>query len=68
MALSQAELMQDIQAEIGESSAESVNITGYLTDCESCETMEELKMHLLDAQAAALSILGNIQDQIARLI
>lgn len=67
MTLTPAELMEDIQAEIGESSAESVDLTAYLTDVESCETMEDLEQNLLTAKQAAETILVNIKDQIARL-
>lgn len=67
MALSQKELMEDIQAEIGEASSESVDLTANLTDAESCETMEDLKANLLEARKAAQTIISQINDQLARL-
>jgi uncharacterized phage infection (PIP) family protein YhgE len=67
MALSQQELMEDIQAEIGEASSESVDLTANLTDVESCETMEDLKANLLEARKAAQTIISQINDQLARL-
>lgn len=67
MALSQQELIEDIQAEIGEASSESVDLTANLTDVESCETMEDLKANLLEARKAAQTIISQINDQLARL-
>lgn len=65
--LTKAELITDIQAEIGESSAESVDLTGHLTSAESCETHEDLLQNLLEAKQAAEAILSNINDQLSRL-
>ena len=67
MSLTQAELMEDIQAEIGEASSEAVDLIGNLTDVESCETMEDLKANLLEARKAAQTIISQINDQLARL-
>lgn len=67
MALSQQELIEDIQAEIGEASTESVDLTANLSDAESCETMEDLKANLLEARKAAQTIISQINDQLARL-
>ena len=61
------EQIEEIQAEIGESSAESVDLTAHLTSAESCETLEDLKQNLLEARNTALSILSNINDQINRM-
>lgn len=62
-----AELVEDIQAEIGESSAESVDLTTYLSDAESCETLEDLRENLKAAEIAARVILDNVRDQLARI-
>ena len=65
--LTKQELITDIQAEIGEASAESVDLTDYLTSVESCETAETMKGHLLEAKQAAESILNMINDSLGRL-
>lgn len=62
-----AELVEDIQAEIGESSAESVDLTAYLSDAESCETLLDVRENLKAAEMAAQAILDNIRDQLARI-
>lgn len=62
-----AELVEDIQAEIGESSAESVDLTAYLSDAESCETLEDLRENLKAAEIAARVILDDVRDQLARI-
>jgi len=67
MTLTNAELMEDIQAEIGESSSESVDLTAYLSDAESCETAVDLLENLLAAKLSAETILSNVKDQIARI-
>lgn len=67
MALSQQELIEDIQAEIGEASSEAMDLIGHLTDAESCETMEDLKQNLLEARKTAQTILQHINDELARL-
>lgn len=67
MTLTNAELMEDIQAEIGESSSESVDLTAYLSDAESCETADDLLANLLAAKQSAETILSNVKDQIARI-
>jgi hypothetical protein len=61
------ELIEDIQAEIGESSLESVDLTSNLSDAESCETAFDLLENLEYAKSAAESILSNINDQLARI-
>lgn len=61
------ELVEDIQAEIGESSSESVDLTAYLSDAESCETLEDLRENLKAAEIAAQVILDNVRDQLARI-
>lgn len=65
--LTKAELIEDIQAEIGESSSESVDLTTYLSDAESCETEEDIKANLEAAREACKAILSNINDQLGRL-
>lgn len=67
MALTQQELIEDVQAEIGEASSEAMNLIGHLTDAESCETMEDLKANLLEARKAAETVLMHINDELARL-
>lgn len=67
MALSQQELMEDVQAVIGEASSEAMDLIGNLTDVESCETMQDLKANLLEARQAAQTIIQHINDQLARL-
>lgn len=67
MTLTNAELIEDIQAEIGESSSEAMELIGHLTSAESCETAEDLRQNLLEARQAAKVILSNINDQLARL-
>jgi len=61
------ELIDDIQAEIGECSSESMDLTGHLTSAESCETLEDLKQNILEAKGVALLILSNLNDQLSRL-
>jgi hypothetical protein len=67
MKLTDAELIEDIQAEIGEASSESVDLTAYLSDAESCETLEDVKANLEAAKHAAKAILAQINDQLARI-
>jgi uncharacterized protein YjgD (DUF1641 family) len=67
MKLTAAELMEDIQAEIGESSAEAADLMQYLTDAESCETPVDLFENLTNAKATAEAILSNIKEQLARI-
>lgn len=67
MALTTAELIEDIQAEIGESSSASVDLTGHLTSAESCETLEDLKQNILEAKGAVLLILSGLNDQLSRI-
>lgn len=65
--MTQKELMEDVQAEIGEASSEAMDLIGNLTDVESCETMQDLKANLLEARQAAQTIIQHINDQLARL-
>lgn len=65
--LTKAELITDIQAEIGEASAESVDLTDYLSVVESCDDERMVKGHLLEAKQAAESILNMINDSLGRL-
>lgn len=65
--LTNAELIADIQAEIGETSSESVELTGHLTSAESCETLDDLKFHLLLAKQSALTILTHLNDELDRI-
>jgi hypothetical protein len=65
--MTQNELMEDIQAEIGEASSGAMDLIGHLTDAESCETMEDLKQNLLEARKTAQTIIQHINDQLARL-
>lgn len=61
------ELVEDIQAEIGEASSESVDLTAYLSDAESCETLQDLRENLKAAEIAAQVILDNVRDQLCRI-
>lgn len=65
--LTKQELIEDIQAEIGEVSSESVDLTGYLSDAESCETLEDVKANLEAAREAAKVILSHINDELSRI-
>lgn len=65
--LTRAELLQDIQAETGEISSEAMDLIGHLTSAESCETLEDLRIYLLEARHYAACIIANINDQIARI-
>jgi len=65
--LTNAELLNDIQAEIGESSSECVELLGDLTSVESCDTLLDLRISLLKAKLAAMTIIQNINDQLARM-
>lgn len=65
--LTKAELTEDIQSEIGESSAESIDLTAYLSDAESCETLEDVQANLMAARYVAQAILSQINDQLARI-
>jgi hypothetical protein len=65
--MTQNELMEDVQAEIGEASSEAMDLIANLTDVESCETMQDLKANLLEARQAAQTIIQHINDQLARL-
>ena len=67
MALTAHEELADIQAEIGESSADSLNLIGHLTSAESCDRKEDLIQHLLEARYQAEMILANLIDQLSRL-
>ena len=67
MALTTQELIEDIQAEIGESSSAAVDLIGHLTSAESCETLEDLKQNILEAKGVALLILSNLNDQLRRM-
>lgn len=65
--LTTSELISSIQDEIGESSAEAMDLIGHLTSAESCETLDDLRQHLAEARLTALAILQNIHDQQSRL-
>ena len=65
--LTTAELITDIQGEVGECSSVSLELIGHLTSAESCETAEELKENILEAKGIALLILSNLNDQLSRL-
>lgn len=62
-----AELITDIQAELGESSSSTIDLLDDLASAESADTIESIKQHLLEARATAESIMQNITDQLARI-
>jgi hypothetical protein len=61
------ELVEDIQAEVGESSSHAMELIGHLTSAESCETPEDLKQNILEAKGITLLILSGLNDQLSRL-
>lgn len=65
--LFEQEMIEDIQAEIGECSSASLDLIGHLTSAESCETSEDLKQNILEAKGVLLLILTNLNDQLSRL-
>ena len=65
--MTKQELIDDIQAETGEATVESMELTGHLVSAESCETIDDLKANLLEARKSAETILMQINDQLARL-
>lgn len=65
--ITRAELIEDIQSEIGEASDEARELLDHLTSVESCETEVDIKANLEYALESAKSILSDIKDQLARL-
>jgi hypothetical protein len=65
--LTPQELLNDVQAETGESSTEAMDLLGALALAESVDSVDELKHHLFMARNLANTILANLNDQLARL-
>ena len=61
------ELLKDIQSEIGEASSETTELIGHLTSAESCDDIEDLKQHVLEAKGVCLLILTYLNDELSRI-
>ena len=65
--MTERELIEDIQAEVGEASSDAMDLIGHLTDAESCETLEDLTANLEAAKYAVGVILTQLNDQLSLL-